>query len=112
MPSPLAFVLSLPVHVYRRVISPLKPKTCRFEPTCSGYALDALRVHGAIKGSWLTLRRLCRCHPFCEPGYDPVPQKDGSQPADPLAVGRDTDSAQQSQTTRQPSPGTDRAPPP
>ena len=112
MRSPLAFVLSLPVHFYRRVISPLKPKTCRFYPTCSSYALAALRLHGACKGSWLTVRRLCRCHPFCEPGYDPVPQNPGSSGAPPLQDGRNAETAQQSEATALPSPETDRAPPP
>ena len=73
--SPLALLLSLPVWLYRKVISPMKPRTCRFHPSCSSYALEALRVHGGLRGSWLTARRLCRCHPFCEPGVDPVPPK-------------------------------------
>lgn len=95
--SPIAFVLSLPVHFYRRVISPMKPRTCRFHPTCSAYALDALRVHGACKGTWLTVRRLCRCHPFTEPGFDPVPPR---RPA--------TGRGELEATTRPPSAGTDR----
>ena len=66
-------LLMLPVRFYRRFVSPMKPRCCRFEPTCSEYALDALRVHGSIRGLWLTARRLFRCHPFCEAGYDPVP---------------------------------------
>jgi putative membrane protein insertion efficiency factor len=66
----------LPVWLYRVVISPCKPPTCRFDPTCSAYALEALREHGALRGGWLTVRRLCRCHPFCEPGFDPVPPRD------------------------------------
>lgn len=70
----MRWLLMLPVHAYRRLISPLKPRCCRFDPTCSQYALDALRVHGALRGSWLTARRLLRCHPFCDPGYDPVPE--------------------------------------
>ncbi len=68
-------LLMLPIWLYRRFLSPLKPPTCRFRPTCSAYAMEALRVHGALVGSWLTFRRLCRCHPFCEPGEDPVPPK-------------------------------------
>lgn len=76
--SPLAFLLTIPVRLYQKVISPMKPKTCRFHPTCSSYAIEALRVHGAIRGSWLTVKRLCRCHPFCEPGWDPVPQREGA----------------------------------
>lgn len=71
----MKWLLWLPVLLYRKLISPWKPPTCRFRPTCSQYALEALQVHGAIKGSWLTVRRLCRCHPFCEPGHDPVPPR-------------------------------------
>ena len=105
MRSPLGFVLSLPVHFYQRVISPLKPKTCRFHPTCSSYALDALREHGAFKGSWLTVKRLCRCQPFCEPGYDPVPPKRGELRAADAAV---ADTAQPGgEPIRRPSSETD-----
>ena len=71
-----------PVWLYRRLISPCKPATCRFHPTCSAYALEALRVHGALRGTWLVTKRLCRCHPFTEPGFDPVPPR---RPAAPLA---------------------------
>jgi putative membrane protein insertion efficiency factor len=66
-------VLMLPVRVYRALISPCKPRCCRFEPSCSQYALEALHRHGALRGSWLSVRRLLRCHPFTEPAYDPVP---------------------------------------
>ena len=58
---------------YRRFISPLLPPACRFHPTCSAYAAEAVRRHGALKGSFLTVKRLARCHPFCEGGVDPVP---------------------------------------
>ena len=58
---------------YRRIISPLLPPACRFYPTCSAYAAEALRRHGAMKGSFLTVKRLARCHPFCEGGVDLVP---------------------------------------
>jgi putative membrane protein insertion efficiency factor len=61
------------VRGYRRGISPLFPPTCRFTPTCSAYALEAIEKHGAAKGSWLALRRILRCHPFHKGGYDPVP---------------------------------------
>ena len=57
-------ILTLPILFYRKVISPLKPPTCRFHPECSKYALIALRRHGIFRGSWLTIRRLLRCHPF------------------------------------------------
>jgi len=71
----MRFLLALPVHLYRWLIGSWKPATCRFDPTCSQYALDALREHGALRGSWLTAKRLCRCHPFGEPGYDPVQKR-------------------------------------
>jgi putative membrane protein insertion efficiency factor len=69
------WLLMLPVWLYRRLVSPWKPATCRFRPTCSKYAIDALRVHGAFRGSQLTIRRLLRCHPFTEPDFDPVPPR-------------------------------------
>ncbi|MBD2847269.1 membrane protein insertion efficiency factor YidD [Paenibacillus sp. IB182496] len=65
--------LQAPVRFYRRFISPLKPPTCRFYPTCSAYALEALETHGAFKGSWLSAKRICKCHPFHPGGFDPVP---------------------------------------
>ncbi len=61
------------VTLYRWLISPLLPPACRFHPTCSAYALEALRRHGAARGSYLTVKRLARCHPLCEGGIDPVP---------------------------------------
>jgi uncharacterized protein len=72
-PSPLAWVLLLPVRFYRAWISPVLPPTCRFEPSCSAYAVDALTTHGGLRGSWLTLRRLLRCGPWHPGGWDPVP---------------------------------------
>ncbi|MCI4664958.1 MAG: membrane protein insertion efficiency factor YidD [Neomegalonema sp.] len=72
-----ARLAAAPVYFYRLVLSPLLPRNCRFEPSCSVYALEALARHGLFKGSWLTLRRLSRCHPFkwlgAGEGYDPVP---------------------------------------
>lgn len=68
-------VLSWPIVVYRLVVSPLKPRCCRFEPTCSRYALDALEQRGVLVGLALTAWRILRCHPFCEPGFDPVPAR-------------------------------------
>jgi len=61
------------VYGYRYLISPVLPQSCRFEPTCSVYALEALGQHGALKGLGLTLRRLAKCHPWGSSGYDPVP---------------------------------------
>ena len=61
------------VQFYRCCISPLTPPSCRFTPTCSAYAIEALRKYGPIKGLWLTIRRLARCHPWGGSGYDPVP---------------------------------------
>lgn len=80
--SPLARLLSLPVHGYRLIFSPWVGHNCRYQPTCSAYALDALRKHGAIRGGWLTLRRLSRCHPWGGDGYDPVPDPDPDTPPD------------------------------
>jgi putative membrane protein insertion efficiency factor len=60
------------IRVYKYLISPLLPPSCRFYPSCSCYAEDALRKHGFIKGSWLAVKRVSRCHPFSAGGYDPV----------------------------------------
>ncbi|MED5370063.1 MAG: membrane protein insertion efficiency factor YidD [Myxococcota bacterium] len=73
MSSVLVTVLQAPIRFYRRWISPLKPPTCRFHPTCSAYALEALGVHGPFKGSWLSIKRILSCHPFHPGGIDPVP---------------------------------------
>lgn len=62
------------VRLYQYAISPLMPPHCRFYPSCSHYACDALRSHGPVRGSWLTLVRLTRCHPWGGEGYDPVPE--------------------------------------
>ncbi len=62
------------VRLYQLVISPFLPPRCRFQPTCSGYALEALASHGALVGGWLALRRFARCHPWGLWGYDPVPE--------------------------------------
>lgn len=70
----MRWLLMFPVWLYARFVSPLKPPTCRFHPSCSRYALDALRSHGALRGSRLVAWRLLRCQPFGTPGFDPVPQ--------------------------------------
>ena len=70
-----ALLLAL-IHGYRRVLSPLLGPRCRFHPTCSAYALEAIERHGAARGSWLPARRIARCHPLNEGGFDPVPPAD------------------------------------
>ncbi len=82
--SPLAHLVALPVRAYRLLLSPWVGHGCRYQPTCSAYALEALDKHGAFTGSWLAARRIARCHPWGGHGYDPVPP-----PATPSAVGRD-----------------------
>lgn len=69
----------LPIRGYRRWLSPLLGPQCRFEPSCSVYALEALQEHGAVRGLWLTARRLGRCHPFHPGGFDPVPPRRGDR---------------------------------
>jgi len=71
--SPLARILALPVRGYRLVFSPLVGFSCRYQPTCSAYALEALEKHGALRGSWLAARRIVRCHPWGGSGIDNVP---------------------------------------
>ncbi len=72
--SPAAYLASLPVRAYRLVFSPWVGHNCRFHPTCSAYALEALETHGALKGGWLACRRILRCHPWGGSGHDPVPR--------------------------------------
>ena len=71
--TPLAFIISLPVRFYRVVFSPWVGHGCRYHPTCSAYAIEALRRHGVLRGLWLATLRILRCHPFHPGGYDPVP---------------------------------------
>jgi len=72
----LQFMLLGMVRFYRLVISPLLPPSCRYQPTCSEYAIEAITRYGPFKGLWLTLKRLGRCHPWGGHGYDPVPPKE------------------------------------
>lgn len=62
------------IRFYQAAISPYTPAACRFTPTCSSYSLEALQVHGLLKGSWLALKRISKCHPWGDSGYDPVPK--------------------------------------
>lgn len=69
----LALLVLAPIWVYRRVISPVTPRTCRYYPSCSAYAEQAVKTHGAFRGGWLAVRRLARCHPWTAGGVDHVP---------------------------------------
>ncbi|MBQ9470856.1 MAG: membrane protein insertion efficiency factor YidD [Bacteroidales bacterium] len=69
----LTLIPILLVRLYQTLISPLFPASCRFTPTCSSYAIEALQKYGLLKGSYLTIKRLLRCHPWGGSGYDPVP---------------------------------------
>ena len=89
----LSTILRLPrlalialVRAYRLLLSPWLGQACRFEPTCSAYAIGALEAHGALEGSYLTLRRIARCQPWCQGGHDPVPpaREDTRGPRRPL----------------------------
>jgi putative membrane protein insertion efficiency factor len=73
MKKALTGILLLPVYFYKYCISPLTPASCRFVPTCSEYAVQALQKHGPFKGIWLSVKRILKCHPWGSSGYDPVP---------------------------------------
>ena len=75
----MKYVLIWLLKGYRFAISPLYGQVCRFYPTCSAYALEAVTEHGALRGSWLAVRRIGRCHPWNPGGYDPVPRRGGEQ---------------------------------
>ena len=78
----LAWPILLLVQIYRVTISPLLGANCRFEPTCSSYAIEALRQHGAFRGSALAAKRIARCHPWGSSGYDPVPGPEADEDED------------------------------
>jgi conserved hypothetical protein YidD len=67
----------LPIRLYKYCISPMLPPACRYLPTCSEYAMQAIERHGILRGGWYALRRILRCHPLAEGGYDPVPPTSG-----------------------------------
>jgi uncharacterized protein len=72
----MGWILLLPVYFYKYAISPFTPASCRHVPTCSTYAVEAVKVHGPFKGFWLATRRIAHCHPWGTSGYDPVPEKE------------------------------------
>lgn len=74
----MKYVLVALLRMYRFAISPLYGDVCRYYPTCSAYALESVQVHGAVKGSWLSVRRLARCHPWAAGGFDYVPPRKSS----------------------------------
>jgi len=74
-------VLIALLRAYRALISPLYGQVCRYHPSCSAYALESVTVHGSLRGSWLALRRLARCHPWAAGGYDPVPPRTSAGPS-------------------------------
>lgn len=71
----LNWVVIIPVKIYQWIISPIFPANCRYHPTCSNYMLEAVRIWGPLKGTWLGLKRISSCHPWGGSGYDPVPEK-------------------------------------
>lgn len=80
MERTLVVLVSLPIWLYRWTVSPMLGPRCRFDPSCSAYALEALHRHGILAGGWLAARRIARCHPWGGFGYDPVPPLSASAP--------------------------------
>lgn len=78
--SPLSWLLRGLVRAYQLLIRPVLPASCRFYPSCSAYAMEALAKHGAVKGTWLTTARICRCHPWNDGGVDLVPEPKSKAP--------------------------------
>jgi uncharacterized protein len=79
----LGFLLIVPVKIYQWTISPLFPDACRYDPTCSAYTIEAIKVHGPLKGVYLGAKRISRCHPWGGHGHDPVPEKKAKRPETP-----------------------------
>ncbi len=81
----MKYVLIGLLKAYRAVISPIYGQVCRYHPSCSAYALEAVTVHGSVRGSWLAVRRVGRCHPWAAGGYDPVPPRSSRVRADTVS---------------------------
>ncbi|MEH6657472.1 membrane protein insertion efficiency factor YidD [Leeuwenhoekiella marinoflava] len=77
MKSLVKKILIFPIRVYQKLISPLLPPACRYEPTCSHYSVQAIEKHGPLKGTWLAIKRIASCNPWGGSGYDPVPPRKG-----------------------------------
>lgn len=77
--SPAAYAMKALIRAYQLLVSPLIGPTCRYLPSCSAYAVEAVEVHGALKGGLLATKRICRCHPWGGSGYDPVPPKSDNE---------------------------------
>ena len=101
-PSPAARLLVLLLSGYRMFISPLLAPRCRFYPSCSAYALEAVQVHGALRGSWLAARRLSRCHPFHAGGLDPVPARAARPGPDTAGAAHTTGAPRRSEAQTRP----------
>ncbi|GAW48060.1 MULTISPECIES: membrane protein insertion efficiency factor YidD [unclassified Nocardioides] len=85
--DPVRYLLIGFLRAYRLLISPLYGQVCRYHPSCSAYALDAVRQHGSLRGGWLAVRRLVRCHPWAAGGYDPVPPRMNPAPSSRVRAG-------------------------
>jgi putative membrane protein insertion efficiency factor len=79
--GPISWLLRGLVRAYQLLVAPILPASCRFYPSCSAYALEALAKHGAVKGTWLAAHRVCRCHPWNDGGFDPVPEPKSKAPS-------------------------------
>ena len=81
------------IRAYQLVLSPLMGRQCRFEPTCSCYAIEAIKRHGSVRGGWMGVKRICRCHPFSPGGYDPVPELGAPEIPTPIPTPPKTESS-------------------
>jgi putative membrane protein insertion efficiency factor len=77
--NPIGLVMRGLIRLYQLLLSPVLPASCRFTPSCSAYAMEAITEHGPVAGSWLGVKRICRCHPWNDGGYDPVPPANTDQ---------------------------------